>query len=630
MSDLLSSGASALLTFQRALSTTSQNIANVNTEGYSRQRVNLESVVDNPNERRQIGSGVRITSIERLQDEFATGQVLQTSSAFARQRTHLDMAGRIDSFMADGALSLTPALNSFYNAIQDANSDPASLANREIIVEQASSLSARFRGMQQQLDGLQEEVNDRLTASVSDVNEIASAIAEINSQIITTRAGLQDQAANNLLDQRDQLIVSLSKLADVRTHVQDDGAMNVYAGNGLALVVGGDAQQLRVAQDANNAGRLDIEIDVNANWQPVGALLQGGSIGGLRDFERDTLSKTMHEVGRMALVLADSVNEQHKQGIDLQGNNGTDIFTSGNPEVTSSTLNTGSGDISATISDISSLEASDYRIRFDGSGYTTTRVSDGQQTSGPLPVTIDGIELSVSGAPATGDVFLVSPTRRAAAFIDNTLTTGEALALASPLSSSSSTDNTGTARIGLSSIPDPQNPALGNSVEIVFSDANTFDVLDTTSGTTLATGQSYTPGSAIQYNGWEITIDGVTSAGDIHRVDAASSNSGSNDNGLALVELQTALTVTGNQSINDTYGSLVSSIGGQNRSLQTRSAALENLNTGAIERQQSAQGVNLDEEAINLSRYQQAYQASAQIIATADTLFQTVLNAVAR
>ena len=119
MSSLLTNGASALLTFQRALATTSQNIANVNTEGYSRQRVNLESVVSDPNERLQVGSGVTVTNIERMQDEFATAQVLQTTSAFARQQTHLDMAGQIDGFMADDALSLTPALNSFYDAIQD-------------------------------------------------------------------------------------------------------------------------------------------------------------------------------------------------------------------------------------------------------------------------------------------------------------------------------------------------------------------------------------------------------------------------------------------------------------------------------------------------------------------------------
>ncbi len=630
MSDLLSNGASALLTFQRALSTTSQNIANVNTEGYSRQRVNLESVVSDPNQRLQVGSGVTVTNIERMQDEFATAQVLQTTSAYARHQTHLDMANQIDSFMADDALSLTPALNRFYDAIQDANSDPASLANREIIIEQASSLSTRFRGMQQQLDGLQEEVNNRLSTSVTNVNDISSSIAEINAQIITRNGITHGQTANSLLDQRDQLIVELSELADIRTQVQEDGAMNVYAGNGMALVVGADAQQLRIAQDTDTPGQLEIEIDVGTNWQPVGTLLQGGSIGGLRDFERDTLSKTMHEVGRLALVLANSINEQHKQGIDLQGNNGTNIFSSGNPEVMSSSLNTGSGNVAAIISDVNSLEASDYRIRFDGSGYTTTRVSDGQQTTGTLPMTIDGIELSVSGVPSTGDTFIVSPTRRAAAYIDNTLTSADALALASPLSTSSSIDNIGTARLELSAIPDPQNPNLKNSVEIVFTDNSTFDVLDTSNGSTLATGQTYTPGSSVQFNGWEITISGTASAGDVHQVDAASSNNGSNGNGLALAGLQTALTIAGNQSINDTYGSLVSSVGGQNRSLQTRSLALENLNTNALERQQSVQGVNLDEEAVNLSRYQQAYQASAQIIATADTLFQTVLNAVAR
>ncbi|MEE9320414.1 MAG: flagellar hook-associated protein FlgK [Granulosicoccus sp.] len=630
MGSILSNGVTGLLAFQRALNTTSQNIANVNTEGYSRQRVDLESIVTNPHIRHQSGSGVRITGVERVHDEFATTQMLHTNSLHTRQDTHLNLASRVDYLMADDALSMTPQLNNFFSALQDANGDPASPASREIVLEQAEQLVNRFNGMQQELDGLQHEVNDRLQENISDVNEIASSISELNRRIVASRGSMQGGTPNELMDQRDKLINQLSSLVRVQTSDQEDGARNIFVGNGVALVVGTNVQQLRTSQDPVFAERLQIEVGSNNNWQQIGIQLQGGSIGGLRDFERDTLNPAKHQLGRLALTFADQLNQQHAMGRDLQGNAGTALFSVATPEISESEKNTGNGVITASIADTGALQASDYLLRYDGASFRTTRLSDGQQFNSPAPLNIDGLDITLSGTPAAGDTFLVSATGHAAAAIDSTLSQADLLALASPLATSSDLNNLGKARINPVRVLDATNTAFLDPVEIVFSADDRFDVIDTATGTTLGSNILYEPGTPVQFNGWEISIDGSASAGDTHKVVPDSAGNGSNNNGLALAELQNTSMINGTQTLNDAYGSLVSQMGGRTRTLQTRSDALETLKTEAYDRLQSVQGVSLDEEAVNLTRYQQAFQASAQVIAMADTLFQTILGAVAR
>lgn len=630
MSDLLSNGTSGLLAFQRALTTTSQNIANVNTEGYSRQRVNLDSVVSNPDLLHQPGSGVRVADIERLQDEFATGQVLLTNSTHARHATHLNMTSRIDNFMADDALSMTPAMNNLFAALEDANADPASPASREIVLEQVNQVSNRFQALQQQFDGLQLEVNDRSRADISDINELATGIAELNQRIVSASGRRRGDTPNELLDQRDQLIQQLSTRIDVQTLDQADGARNIFIGNGISLVAAGSTQTLRTQSDDLHPDQLKIEVGQNDQWQNVTPQLAGGSLGGLRDFERSTLSAASHQLGRLALTVADAFNSQQSQGIDLEGNPGAALFTHAVPVAVSNAQNTGSATITATLDTVGELEPSDYLLRFDGSTFSTTRLSDGQSSSGSMPVTIDGLTIDLTGSPATGDSFLISATGRVAGTLNSESIPGSALALASPISSSSALSNPGDSTLGPIQILDASQPALSTTVDIVFTADDQFDVIDVDTGINLQSNVAYTPGTTVQANGWELTINGQASAGDTHHVRPNTDGRGDNTNGLALARLQQSTLVDGTQSLNDAYGSLVSSIGGQTRSLQMRSSASENVRTSAIERQQSIQGVNLDEEAVNLTRYQQAYQASAQVIATADTLFQTILGVVAR
>ena len=628
MTDLLNTGKSALFAFQRALSTTSHNIANVNTDGYSRQRVDFQAV---PGDRQSVastGRGVLISNIERLSDQFATARVSAATSAHAEQEVHYEMASGLDNLVATEGISVAPALNNFFNAIHDANADPASIATRQVVLENVDQLAQRFAGMQEQLDDAQSQVNARTQEAVKEVDQLAQSIAEINSRIVASGSNGNSQQANDLKDQRDQLVNKLSEFMDVDTLIQDNGAMSIFIGKGINLVTDAEAQQLSTARDDLHPDRLQIMIGNGNFTQGLSAQLQGGIIGGLNDFAENTLNPAMQQLGRLALTVADEVNQQHALGVDLDGNAGTDLFASAEPEIFSDTGNTGTAVLSGRITDVQALQASEYELRYDGASFTATRVVDGSTTTGSIPLAIDGLELTMTGTPVAGDAFLLSATGRAAGSIESLVQNPEKLALAGQLATSSDIGNLGDTVISPATITDPQNEELATPVDIIFTSETTYDIVDPESGTVLVDDADYLPNEAIAINGFEISLSGDAKAGDTHSIAPNVNGRGDNSNGLALTDMQTELLVNGQESFNDAYGSLVSGIGSNTNAAATRTTALEALRDNAIDRQQTAQGVSLDEEAIDLTRYQQAYQAAAQIIAASETLFQSILGAV--
>ncbi len=628
MTDLLNTGKSALFAFQRALSTTSHNIANVNTDGYSRQRVDFQSVPGDGQSIHSTGGGVRVSNIERLSDQFASARVSSATSAHAEQEVHYQLASRLDNLIATEGMSVAPALSNFFNAIQDANSDPSSIATREVVLENTNQLAERFKALQGQLDDTQSEVNERTREAVSMVDKYAQSIADINRRIRSTSNSNNSQQAHDLRDQREQLVSKLSKYMDVETLIQDNGSMSVFVGKGLSLVTDADAQTLTTVRDTLYPDRVQIQIGEGNAAQVLSAQIQGGIIGGLNDFAEDTLANAKHDLGRLALVVADEMNQQHALGVDLDGNPGADLFDSTQPEIFSDTKNTGTGVMRGRISDTQALQASDYVLRFDGANFTATRSSDGTTTTSSLPLRLDGLSLSMSGSPVAGDVFVVSATGRAAGSMTTMLDNPDKLALGGQLTTSSDIGNLGDTRISAATVTDAEDIGLTTPVDIVFTSTTTYDIVNPNSGAVLVNGAGYLEDNPIALNGWEVSISGDARAGDTHRIMPNVSGRGDNSNGHALVDMQTTLTVNGSETFGDAYGSFVSRIGSNTNAAGTRTTALEALRDNAIDRQQTAQGVSLDEEAIDLTRYQQAYQASAQIISTSETLFQSILGAI--
>ena len=541
MSDLLGTGSSALLAFQRAIGTTSHNIANVGTEGYSRQRVTLEARRDEIGPHGARGGGVEVIGVERLASEFAAARVRETTSSHAREATHHELASRIDAMLASDALDPRSSFADFFAALEDASLDPSSSTSRNLAVAAGESVAERLANLHGQLEGTAAEVDGRRRASVDRINELSSGIAELNSRLVEHRATGRERLEADLLDRRDRLVERLAAEVDLEGVERPDGSLDVSIGDGVPLVVGAEGRSLRVANDPARPGRTDIELGTGSVWLSVGPRLGGGELGGLGAFERTTLEPAVQRLGRLAHGFAEAVNATHAAGVRPDGAPGGPWFSVAGPTALGASSNAGGGALGATVTDASSLAATDYRLRFDGGAWEITRTSDGRRTTNAtLPTTIDGLEITASGTPAAGDTFVVSAARSAAGTLRSEIGSGDELALAEPGAGPGGNANA----------------------------------------------------RALAALGRETLIDGATIAADL--------------------------------------GTLAGTVGGTAASLDTRSAALAALKNDALERRDSISGVNLDEEAVELVRHEQAYQAAAQIIRTADELFRTMLGVVAR
>lgn len=629
MANIFNTGISSLLASQKALATTAHNIANANTEGYSRQRVTQETRSTTATGNGFIGNGVQVKSVDRINSEFIQTQYQETYSDQQRVETYYQMMSRVDVMLAEGNSGLSTVQSDFFNSIQDLNTNPTSVGSRQSMLNSAANLTDRFNGIQSQFDSLQQETNDRLGGVVADINSIAENIALLNYQISAATAGSQGAQPNDLLDQRDNQLTELSKLVTNSSFTAQDGSISVFIGNGLNIVTGGSVMSISEVRDDNYPDTTQIQIDSSSGSRVITDQLTGGALGGLLDFRDNAMASSMNEIGRLAIVLADQFNAQHSQGLSLDGNQGGDFFTVPTGTTVSNDKNTGSASAAIAFVDTTQLTTSDYLVRFDGSNYSLTRLSDNTSISGGSPLEMDGISVALSGTANAGDQFLILPTRGAAGDIGTSISSTNDIALSSPIRSESKVSNLGSADIKFPSVVDPTNTNLTNSVEIRFATpASTYDIVDTTTGTTLSTGTPYSSGDAISYNGWQVEITGTPESGDIFSIDINADSTGNNRNGQLLSDLQNALLVDGTANLTDGYGAFVGQVGSNTRQAQINSEAMDSLLQQTWESRESISGVNLDEEAINLTRQQQSYQASAQIIAAAEDMFQTLMNAI--
>jgi flagellar hook-associated protein 1 FlgK len=405
--------------------------------------------------------------------------------------------------------------------------------------------------------------------------------------------------------------------------------LNVFIGNGQSLVVGQQAMQLAAVPALDDPQRMEVGYVLGgATGRLDESVLQSGSLGGLLAFRTDSLDAAQNALGRVAVGLAQSFNDQHRLGQDLNGALGGNFFSVPAPAVTAKTGNTGTLAVSAAVSSIAGLTTSDYRLAWTGTNYTLTRLSDNTVTTyATLPQTVDGITISGAGAPAAGDSFLIRPTRAAARGFALALDDPAAVAAAAPMRTGAGSANTGSGTISAGAVnpPAPPNANLQQAVTITFTGASTFNVTGTGTGNPI--GVAYVPGAGITYNGWTIQISGAPAAGDTFTVSANSGGISDARNAQLLADLQTRATLAGGTAgYQGAYSQLVSAVGNQTRESEVNAQAQEQLVTESKQAQQSFSGVNLDEEAANLLRYQQAYQAAGKMLQIATSLFQTVLD----
>ena len=556
MTDSLSIGTSALSALQRAISTTGHNIANVNTEGYSKQSVIFGARPPQDIGVGYLGSGTQIESIDRAFNQFLTADMQTRTASNSFFQLYSTTAGRLDELLADPSTSLSEAMDQFFAAAEAVSNSPTSLPERQVMLSEAETLVQRFQYVVGRVDDVATELNSRIETSVAEINQLSENIAVLNREIANATAR-GTGVPNDLLDQRDLLVTRLSGLVKTSTQPQEDGALNVFIGRGQPLIIGANAETLATELDPQLSGTLRVTLTAGPSISAdVSSFLTGGELGAALTAADELIEPTRRELNLLAAGFAETFNAIQEGGDDLQGVDGVPMFTPVEDivrtasDVNDNTPNSGNATVSFTVTDVTQLTGDSYELEYTAGGVTLKNLTTNSLTTlTSNPQTVDGFEINYSalvpgaGAGANeGDAFIIDPVFQAARLISV-------------------------------EIDDPGLIAAA------------------------ADGQA----------------------------------AGNNENVLAMIELRDqSLLKGGTTSFTDMYSSLVTDVAVRTQRAKSSAETEATLLSSAIERQSNLQGVSLDEEAANLIRFQQAYQAAAQIVAVAGEVFDTLIAATSR
>lgn len=544
MSSLINSAMSGLSAAQSALNTVSNNISSYNVAGYTRQTTILGASNSTLTGGGWVGNGVYVSGVQREYDAFITNQLRAAQNQSSGLTTRYQQMSKIDDVLSDTTNSLSANLQDFFKSLQTLVSNAEDPAARQTVLGKADGLVNQFKTNDQYLRDQDAQVNTAISTSVDQINNYAKQIANLNDQISRLTGVGAGASPNELLDQRDQLVSELNKIVGVDVTVQDSGTYNISIANGYTLVQGSNASQLAAVKSSADPARTTIAyVDTAAgNVEISEKQITTGSLGGLLTFRSQDLDQARNTLNQMALAFADAMNTQHQAGFDANGDKGGKLFDFGSPAVLSNGKNTGSASVTATMTDSTKVKATNYKVEYNGTDWTITRLSDNTSftakpdASGNL--SFDGLNVKISGSADNKDSFIVKPVNDVIVNMDVAISDESKLAMAS----------------------------------------------------------------------------------------AKGSGESDNTNGQKLLDLQSAKLVGGNKTFNDAYAALVSTVGSTTASLKTSSETKVNVVTQLTKQQQSISGVNLDEEYGNLQRYQQYYLANAQVLQTASTLFDALIN----
>lgn len=652
-------GTTALNAAQAGLIATEHNISNANTPGFHRQQIVQSSPTPLLTGSGYFGQGTSVDTVKRIYSQFLDNQVMQSEGNAGYLDAYYSQVRQIDNLLADPNAGLSPALRDFFNSVQTLSADPASVTARQALLSGASTLTGRFDSLQEQLQGLRSGVNSQITSMVGEINAYASQIADLNQQISLARSASASstQDPNDMMDHRDELIAELNKLVQVSVVKQDDGSYNLFIGSGQALIVGSRTFNLTAAQSKEDPDNLVVAYaSSSSSSTPLSdSSLSGGSLGGILSFRSGILDSAFNALGRVAVGLAQSFNAQHALGVDLDGNLGGNFFNlaSGTSWVQANSNNTGSATLATTYNgNVGALTTDNYRISYNGTTYSLTNLSSSTTTSGLNATQLTtslaglGLTLSISGTAAAGDKWLVLPTRYGASGISTAISNTAQIAAAAPVLASATLANTGTGEITAGAV-NSTFTALAAAVTLTYDSstgefsASPAQAITVTSGgttTSYASGVAfpYTSGATISFGGISFQITGTPANTDSFVISpnygASFTALSDNRNTLLLGQLQKSNQLANNSSgvatatFSAAYNQIVSEVGNKTREFEVRSKAQTSVVAQARQEQQSLSGVNLDEEAANLLRYQQAYQAAGKAMQIASTLFDTLLG----
>jgi len=550
--DIMNSALSGLAASRRALETTSNNISNVNTEGYSRQRIELATRSEQYTGSGYIGSGVDAVNIVRSYDQFLTDQLRFSTSAFAAADTYQKLSSQVDNLLANEATGLSPVIKSFFNAVNNVANDPSSVPARQVMLAEADSMAKQFNNLGSRFNEMGKQVNSQLDTIVGDLNNFANALAKLNDKIVSDMGrSAGKQMPNELLDQRDWLLSNIAQKVDVSVVNQADGAVSVFIGQGQPLVLGGYASSLSVQSFNTDTTHKSILL----NGQDISPQITSGELYGNLHFRDQVLDVAQQQLGSLAMGIAIEFNAIHQSGFDLNGNPGLALFDLGSPSIgVKSVAKDSNLTVTASFSaPPSAANIASYRLDVSATvpdvTYNLTNLFDGTSINDLNNITLAnataaaGFSISFpSGVLNAGDSFKIDPAIDAAR----------------------------TLRI---------NNAITSPKQVAAADMAGF--------------------------------------------------SGDNRNALKLAKLETqSIMQNGKATFTQLYGQLVADIGTTTHSAQLNRDAQHVLFQRAKGARESVSGVNLDEEAADLIKYQHSYQAAAHVVSIAKSLFDTLIQAV--
>jgi flagellar hook-associated protein 1 FlgK len=676
---ILNIGTQALQANLIALQTAGNNIANVNTPGYSRQQVIQETVAGQFTGAGYIGKGVSVQTIKRSFDDFLTRQAALAGSISSADTTRATYLTQLGDIFSGGAEGLGAAINDMMNAFSDVASAPTDMTARTVLLTRVDEAARRMRTEPLSLDDIQNGVTQALKENISSINTTAKSIADVNQQI--AKATGSGQPPNDLLDKRDQLIRDLNKMVQTSQVPADDGTVGIFIGGSQALVLGATSATVSLTNDTfGDILKNKLAITRNSTTTTIeDSSLGGGKVSGLLQFQNSDMVEARNLLGRITVAVTDAINNQHKLGLDLNGNVGGNLFTpvtfsAANVlvPVAPATLNTGAnavaGSLTLGIANSTKFAASDYDVNFtNATSGVIIRRSDGVATNfeftpgdgvstpgsftfqtaadpvgGPYTGTlIDGLSLGANTTtnPAAGDRFLLKPFATAAGNVQREFSTPSALAVASPVAATLAPTNLGS--LALSSIlaktqaSTAAAPIPNYTVQFnVTGTGTTYDILDNTGAVIAGASGTYTTGTPISYTpagqpGFEVTFTGAPANGDTVSIKQNAYASLSGGNATALMNLRDVPTFDG-AALTDGYAGLIATVGIRSQSANYSATVSNNIAVNAEKNRTGLSGVNLDEEAAKLLQYQQAYQASAKMIQIAQNIFDTLIQGMGR
>ncbi len=639
--NILAIGKTGLFAAQAALATTGHNITNANVAGFSRQGVVQATSVALDTGVGFVGTGTQIAQIKRYSDDFLNNQVRTAQASTSGLESYYSQIKQIDNLLADTTSGLSPALQDFFGGVQDMAANGASVPSRQAMLSSSETLATRFQALDARLGEIRDGVNAQIETSVTAINTYASQIAKLNEQIGSFASSAQ-RAPNDLLDQRDQLVMELNK------HVK----ANVTIGSGQPLVVGQDAFQLAAVPSPTDLSRVEVAYQTgNKSTILADGALTGGQLGGVLEFRTGTLDTAQSALGKVAIGMAIEFNNQHKLGVDQNGVAGKDFFEVApafvGKNINASPLST--SELSAKVTDPSKLTDNDFEVRYENGSYSVLRLSDGNKVAGVTPnaageatLNYGGVEFNFKGTPREGDNFVVRPTVNGAADFKVLANDVSQIAAGAPVATSVDMKNTGTGKIsegvvdknflgaGAATLPvtlsyDKDSGALsgfpaGAMVTVTDANGKKGDPIP-------AADVKFANGATYSFGGVSVTMTGAPNTGDKFTIAANTGGIGDTRNIAALGQLQTKnIFNNGTATLQSSYAQMVSTVGNKTREVQVNAAAGNALLQQSQNAALDVSGVNLDEEATNLIKYQQAYQAAGKVMQIAGTIFDTLLS----